>query len=81
MRLSIATTARRSSSSVSPRPSSAWSGLKDVDLALSAGKRHNVPLPLASLLHDVLLEAIAHGDGESDWTALAKVALSRSGQI
>ncbi|MBF8798396.1 NAD(P)-dependent oxidoreductase [Pseudomonas aeruginosa] len=56
-------------------------GLKDVDLALSAGKRHNVPLPLASLLHDVLLEAIAHGDGESDWTALAKVALSRSGQI
>ncbi|MDU3295248.1 MAG: hypothetical protein E7E29_26430, partial [Pseudomonas aeruginosa] len=23
----------------------------------------------------------AHGDGESDWTALAKVALSRSGQI
>ncbi len=42
-------------------------GLKDVDLALSAGKRHNVPLPLASLLHDVLLEAIAHGDGESDW--------------
>lgn len=38
-------------------------------------------LPLASLLHDVLLEAIAHGDGESDWTALAKVALSRSGQI
>ncbi len=55
--------------------------MKDVDLALSAGKRHNVPLPLASLLHDVLLEAIAHGDGESDWTALAKVALSRSGQI
>jgi 3-hydroxyisobutyrate dehydrogenase-like beta-hydroxyacid dehydrogenase len=56
-------------------------GLKDVGLALSAGHEQRVPLPLASLLRDNLLEAIAHGDGERDWSALSQVALRKSGQL
>ncbi|MBD9675142.1 NAD(P)-dependent oxidoreductase [Pseudomonas sp. PDM18] len=56
-------------------------GLKDVGLALSAGYEQRVPLPLASLLRDNLLEAIAHGDGELDWSALSQVALRKSGQL
>ena len=55
-------------------------GLKDVRLALAAGESARVPLPLASLLRDGFLEAIAHGDGERDWAALAKGAARRAGQ-
>lgn len=54
-------------------------GLKDVRLALEAGDTRHVPLPLASLLRDSLLEAVASGDGELDWAALAKVAQRRAG--
>ncbi|HYP56844.1 MAG TPA: NAD(P)-dependent oxidoreductase, partial [Beijerinckia sp.] len=54
-------------------------GLKDVRLALAAGEAANVPLPLASLLRDNFLDAIAHGDGEKDWAALARVASRRAG--
>ncbi|WP_028080374.1 NAD(P)-dependent oxidoreductase [Solimonas soli] len=53
-------------------------GLKDVRLALAAGDAGNVPLPLASLLRDNLLEAMAHGDGDRDWAALAEVAARRA---
>ncbi|QRY78631.1 NAD(P)-dependent oxidoreductase [Pseudomonas sp. PDNC002] len=56
-------------------------GLKDVGLALSAGQEQRVPLPFASILRDNLLEAIAHGDGELDWSALSQVALRKSGQL
>lgn len=56
-------------------------GLKDVGLALSAGHEQRVPLPFASILRDNLLEAIAHGDGELDWSALSQVALRKSGQL
>jgi len=54
-------------------------GLKDVRLALAAGEAAHVPLPLASLLRDGFLEAIAHGDADLDWAALAKVAARRAG--
>ena len=55
-------------------------GLKDIDLALQAGTGANVPLPFASLIRDNLLDAIAHGEGEQDWAALAKVAQRRANQ-
>lgn len=55
-------------------------GLKDVGLALAAGQSCHVPLPFASVLRDNLLEAVAQGDGERDWAALAQVAMRRSGQ-
>ncbi|HEY9874266.1 MAG TPA: NAD(P)-dependent oxidoreductase [Candidatus Obscuribacterales bacterium] len=46
-------------------------GLKDVTLALSAAKDSQMPLPLASLLHDRLMAAVARGRGDLDWTGLA----------
>jgi 3-hydroxyisobutyrate dehydrogenase-like beta-hydroxyacid dehydrogenase len=53
-------------------------GLKDVELALTAGSAARVPLPFAGVLRDSLLEALAGGDGELDWSALALVAARRA---
>jgi 3-hydroxyisobutyrate dehydrogenase-like beta-hydroxyacid dehydrogenase len=55
-------------------------GLKDTRLALAAGEDVQVPLPFGSVLRDNFLDAIAHGDAERDWTAVAKVALRRAGR-
>lgn len=55
-------------------------GLKDVRLALAAGESAHTPLPFASSLRDTLIEAVAAGDGERDWTAIANVARRRAGE-
>lgn len=55
-------------------------GLKDVNLALQAGAEGHAPMPFASVLRDNLIDAIAHGDGDRDWAALAEVALRRAGR-
>ena len=54
-------------------------GLKDVRLALAAGEANGVPLPFASVIRDNLVDAIGHGDAESDWSAVALVARRRAG--
>ncbi len=54
-------------------------GLKDVRLALAAGDAANVPLPFASALRDIMIEAVAAGDGNKDWSALAETARRRAG--
>ena len=54
-------------------------GMKDVRLALMAGEETNVPLPLASVLRDSFLDAIANGDADKDWSAIARVAARRAG--
>jgi 3-hydroxyisobutyrate dehydrogenase-like beta-hydroxyacid dehydrogenase len=46
-------------------------GLKDVSLVLQTAASSLVPMPLASLMHDHLLAAVARGQGDLDWTALA----------
>jgi 3-hydroxyisobutyrate dehydrogenase-like beta-hydroxyacid dehydrogenase len=56
-------------------------GLKDVRLALEAGEAARTPMPVASLLRDHLLEAIAQGDGERDWSALAEIARRHAGDV
>jgi 3-hydroxyisobutyrate dehydrogenase-like beta-hydroxyacid dehydrogenase len=53
-------------------------GLKDIRLALSAGEAAHVPLPFASVMRDVFVEAIAHGLANSDWSAISQVALQRA---
>lgn len=53
--------------------------LKDVRLALSAAEAHSVPMPFASILRDNLLELIATGHGDNDWSALAQLAAARAG--
>lgn len=50
-------------------------GLKDNRLVLQAGEQHAVPLPLASLVRDRMLAALARGYGEQDWSAFARIAL------
>jgi len=45
--------------------------LKDVNLALAAGKAAGVPLPSAEVCRDRLLSAIAHGDADRDWSVMA----------
>jgi len=55
-------------------------GLKDVRLALQAGEAEHTALPIASLLRDHFIQAIAHGDGDKDWAALAAGAFRNSGQ-
>lgn len=54
-------------------------GFKDVRLALAAGEKANVPLPFANVLRDAFLDALAHGDANKDWAAIAKVAARRAG--
>lgn len=54
-------------------------GLKDVGLALDAGAAAQVPLPIASVLRDALIESIAHGDGDRDLAALGETARRRGG--
>jgi len=54
-------------------------GLKDVSLALDAARALNAPLPVASLVRDHLISALAHGYGDADWTALAAVAARNAG--
>ncbi|TCV93230.1 3-hydroxyisobutyrate dehydrogenase-like beta-hydroxyacid dehydrogenase [Luteibacter rhizovicinus] len=53
-------------------------GFKDVGLARSAAEAKRVPMPFASVVHDNLLEAMAAGDGDLDWSALARVAAGRA---
>jgi 3-hydroxyisobutyrate dehydrogenase-like beta-hydroxyacid dehydrogenase len=54
-------------------------GMKDVSLALKAGEQANVPLPFASVLRDAFLDAIANGDADKDWSAIARVAARKAG--
>ncbi len=53
-------------------------GFQDVGLALAAGEAGRVPLPFAGVLRDAMLEALAAGDAEMDWSALALVAARRA---
>jgi hypothetical protein len=38
-----------------------------------------VPLPFASVLRDNYLDALAHGDGSKDWSAISRVTARRAG--
>ena len=54
-------------------------GLKDVRLALAAAEEVATPLPLASLIRDHYLSAVARGWQEIDWSGLARVAAADAG--
>ncbi|HVH68226.1 MAG TPA: NAD(P)-dependent oxidoreductase [Gemmatimonadales bacterium] len=54
-------------------------GLKDVRLVLEAADDVAAPLPLASLMRDHYLSAVARGWSEIDWSALARVAAADAG--
>lgn len=46
-------------------------GLKDITLVLQTAAASAMPMPLASLLHDRFLSAVAQGGAELDWAAVA----------
>ena len=54
-------------------------GLKDVRLALAAAETAAVPMPMASLIHDHMVSAIALGFEDLDWSALGRIAALRAG--
>ncbi len=54
-------------------------GLKDLRLALAAAEAVAAPLPLASLMRDRYLSAVARGWSDNDWSALARVAAADAG--
>jgi 3-hydroxyisobutyrate dehydrogenase-like beta-hydroxyacid dehydrogenase len=56
-------------------------GLKDVTLALRTAAESEVPMPLASLIHDRALAAVAKGRGEEDWASLALEATEDAGLL
>jgi 3-hydroxyisobutyrate dehydrogenase-like beta-hydroxyacid dehydrogenase len=54
-------------------------GLKDVRLVLQAAESQSVPMPVASLVRDRFLTAIARGNEHSDWTVLGRIAAEDAG--
>ncbi|HJQ25410.1 MAG TPA: NAD(P)-dependent oxidoreductase [Blastocatellia bacterium] len=54
-------------------------GLKDVKLALAAAEAVAAPLPLASLVRDHMLAAVARGYSDLDWTAMTRVIAENAG--
>jgi 3-hydroxyisobutyrate dehydrogenase-like beta-hydroxyacid dehydrogenase len=47
-------------------------GFKDIRLVLAAAESALVPLPLASLVHDHMLAALARGQHELDWSSFVR---------
>jgi len=54
-------------------------GLKDVRLVLQTAEECASPMPIASLVRDQMLAAIANGQGEMDWSSLARTAARNAG--
>jgi 3-hydroxyisobutyrate dehydrogenase-like beta-hydroxyacid dehydrogenase len=54
-------------------------GLKDVRLVLEAADARRVPMPIASVLHDRFLTALARGHERSDWSVVGQVAAEDAG--
>ncbi len=54
-------------------------GAKDVRLILAAADAANVPMPVASVLHDRFLTGISRGLGEKDWSAIAQLEAESAG--
>ena len=54
-------------------------GLKDNRLLLAAGEEASVSMPLASVVRDRFLTAMATGLSESDWSAIARISYENAG--
>ena len=53
--------------------------LKDIRLVLEVADECAAPMPLASLIRDRCLSAMAHGQGDLDWSSFTKVAARSAG--
>jgi len=54
-------------------------GLKDVRLVLQAAESANVPMPIASVLRDRFITALARGNQDKDWSVIGRVAAEDAG--
>jgi 3-hydroxyisobutyrate dehydrogenase-like beta-hydroxyacid dehydrogenase len=54
-------------------------GLKDVRLMLAASEECTAPMPLASVVRDQFISALARGQGEMDWSSVSRVAARAAG--
>jgi len=54
-------------------------GLKDIRLMLAASEECMAPMPLASVVRDQFISALARGQGEMDWSSVAQVAARAAG--
>jgi 3-hydroxyisobutyrate dehydrogenase-like beta-hydroxyacid dehydrogenase len=55
--------------------------MKDLRLSLAEAEHTAVPMPAASLVHDRLVELVARGWGNLDWSALGLLAAADAGLI
>ena len=53
--------------------------LKDMRLALAAADAMTVPMPVASLVRDHFLAGVAQGEGDADWSGLARLCARSAG--
>jgi 3-hydroxyisobutyrate dehydrogenase-like beta-hydroxyacid dehydrogenase len=54
-------------------------GMKDVRLVLAAADAARVPMPVAGIVRDHMLEALAHGQEDMDWSSIARVIAGNAG--
>jgi 3-hydroxyisobutyrate dehydrogenase-like beta-hydroxyacid dehydrogenase len=54
-------------------------GLKDVRLVLQAAEAQSVPMPMASVIRDRFITAIARGNQHSDWSVVGRIAAEDAG--
>jgi 3-hydroxyisobutyrate dehydrogenase-like beta-hydroxyacid dehydrogenase len=54
-------------------------GVKDNRLLLAAGEKLAVPLPLASLVRDRMVTALARGWADQDWSSFARLSAEQAG--
>ncbi len=54
-------------------------GLKDVRLVLQAAEAANVPMPIASVVRDRFITALARGNQDKDWSVIGRVAAEDAG--
>jgi 3-hydroxyisobutyrate dehydrogenase len=52
---------------------------KDFDLGLAAAREREVPLPVASLVHQIVQSLIGHGYGDQDFAALVELEAQSAG--
>jgi len=54
-------------------------GLKDIRLVLQAAEAASVPMPIASVLRDRFVTAMARGNQDQDWSVIGRVAAEDAG--
>jgi 3-hydroxyisobutyrate dehydrogenase-like beta-hydroxyacid dehydrogenase len=52
---------------------------KDFDLGLAAAREHEVPMPVAALVHQIVQSLVGHGYGEQDFAAVLELQARAAG--